>query len=406
MIWKGFFNSTTKFTSLIKENVMNLTDLNGYNEKEFEANLDEGLKPFLITYLFDKDLQSGQHHLAENYPRKCVAMSDTDSLFVKSDMLITILSETINKEVIVPSDHDLDVYMFRFISYFATLLTDYPISIMTKQHHNIKGEHRYKYKSEFLYRKILLLKTKKTYCGTITVQEGHKVEPFFDEKNLNKTSYTQPSKDFVNELVGLFTNIDKDYKLPEIFEIVSKHKETVRQLIFESKDPRVGQPKKFKAENFYDDAWSVINFIAGEIYNVFHPENKLQSGTRIFTIDLLMPQITGASKKSESDIVTEILAFYAERLPEVLYTEFERILQEENYNSSMRTYILKPTVMGIPYIGIPLGEELPDWVIDLCNIEEIVMKNVDVRSVNFLEAVGIFVDKNTKRTNVTNIIKF
>ena len=188
-----FLNSSTRLENTIVKLKDNICSLGNFNEKEMNKEFDVEIKPYLEMFLIDKSIQAYQDQLSKNYNRTTVRMSDTDSLFIVSKVLTDLIKNTINKVTIIDDRQDLDVFTFRILTYLASLMTDSHLTVMAHNMYNIGDEHRYKYKSEYFYRKLLLLKVKKTYIGLLTVQEGYKIPVSVDEKNIRKTSYTKPS---------------------------------------------------------------------------------------------------------------------------------------------------------------------------------------------------------------------
>lgn len=326
----------------------------------------------------------------------------TDSLFLKTPLLTGIIRKTL--EELRPDEdfHNISTYLFRFLGYFGSTYSGHLLKIMDDRHwHTGKG--RYKYKSEYFYEKILLLKAKKTYVGLMSVQEGFKIPIQYDEKNLEKTSYSKASRAFIKELTQEILNLDKDtLDFSAIFEIVIKHKNSIIQSILDL-DVSSGSPKKFKNKNEYDAPFGQANFVAGEIFNIFYKEEAYISGEGYATFDLITPKIKAGKNVSEADIVTQILNFYQDYLQKDKFLILYNILVNNTY-PEMRDYFIKN--LGIPYIGFKRNEPIKEEFLDLIDIESVVMKNIDSRGVNFLEAIGIFVDEKTGSAEITNIINF
>jgi len=399
-----FLSSSSKLEDSIVTLKDNLCSLNDFNEKEMDNYFDEHLADYFKMYLFDWSIQGEQDNLARNYTRTCVMVSDTDSLFVSSPALTNLVKDTISSVVTIEDPQDLDVFTFRILTYVGTLTTGFQLSDTTHNCYMIGDNHKYKYKSEYFYPKMLLLKVKKTYLGLCTVQEGYKIPPFVDEKNIKKTSYTSSSTDFVMDLCSLFIDRNKEFDYKETFDLIDRHKDKIRTKILDDLDSSIGKPLTYKTANNYDDPFRVANFLAGEFYNILHPYNKLPSSSKCNSLDLLMPVgLTGGTKINLDFNIKTILEFYSEKLPAEMFEHLNIIMTTESY-PSMRDKILN--LGGIPYIGVPKGEQIPSYLLPLIDVDSLVMKNIDVRSENFLEAVGIYVNVNSKGSNITNIIKF
>ena len=400
---KTFLESSDRLENLIRSMADNVCSLEGFKEKEFTKTMDNEFKDIFIELLVDKFIQHDCDYLCCNFERTTVMMSDTDSLFVKSPTLTNLLANTITSVVDITDRQDLDVFTFRLLSYLGGAMFGFLLNKLTTEVHNSGENVTFEYKSEFFYPKLLLLPAKKTYIGLCTVQEGYKIPPFVDEKNIKKTSYTKPSTDFVLDLCSNFIDVNKEFSYAETFNTVEKHKDNVRDLI-RSGSTLPGTPFKFKQAREYADPYSQSNFIGGEFYNILYPYNKLPSGSPCNSVELLLPDnLTKGKNLNEEENAQIIADYYKEYLPENMSQTLDHILLGDGY-PEMRDVILR--YGGIPYIGIPKGSDIPDYLIELIDIEKMVQKNIDIRSVNFLNAVGIHVDSSSRGDKITNIISF
>jgi hypothetical protein len=403
----NFLKSSTYIKRYIIENVDNICNLNNFNEKKLFSDLDRDLLPYLENFLYDDHIQSNQHELATKYKRSVVLASDTDSLFVESKELTNLIIETIKETNPESSAHDVSVYTFRLLTYLGSRLTGYQLDKMAVKHHNVT-EHRFQYKSEYFYERILFLPVKKTYIGIMSVQEGYKIDPVVDAKNITKTSYTKPSTEFIMDIINEVMDLSKKFNYAPIFKIIEDNRQKIRDMLLVDHNPEAGNPFKYKTADNYENAYSEANFIAGELYNIFYPGNTIPSGTRCFRLDLIKPPIKIGKNSKEEDIKEAIIKFYEDRISDIeggqTFIEIIRdLLYDPDLDPDMCAYIVKNG--GIPYIGIPQGETIPAVFQALLDVDTIIQKNIDVRSVNFLKALGIYVDENSKRTKITNVIR-
>lgn len=399
-----FLDDNTWLEHYIRSGHANVCDLEKFNEKEMDKYLDANLLPYIQTLVYDRVIPHDNDSLCRNYDRTTVLMSDTDSLFVKTKRLTDFLKRTIH-DVSSAEGQDLDVFTFRILTYLGTKVTRHALNIQAAVN-RIGQDNGFKYKSEMYYPKILLLPIRKTYTGMCTVREGYKIPPFLDMKNIVKTSYTKPSTDFIKELCSTFTDVDKKFSYADTFTLIEKHKNKIRNIIQVDKDATVGRPLRYKNREAYASPFSIANFLAGEMYNIFHPRDRLPPGSRCNSVDLVLPTgLTGGRNLDEERNIQIMIEYYSQYLNEEELNIFEGIMSScESTYLEMREYILKQG--GIPYIGIPHGETIPDNYLGMVDVESLVMKNIDSRSVNFLAAVGIYVDENSKGSTITNLINF
>lgn len=394
-----FLKDSPVIREIIIDNKDNICNLESFNEKEMNEIFDEKFLPFIQYFLYDRAIQKNQNDLVTNYPRTTVVISDTDSMFIKSKPLTDDIKNTITDVTENIERHDLETFTFRILTYLTTQLTKFQLDFMAKNHHRIK-EHFYNYKSEYFYRKLINFTAKKTYAGLCTVQEGYKIPPFLDEKNLSKTSYTGFSVNLVLELINNLLNSDKfSYKI--VFDYLDSKKKEAMELIITEKDFSLGSPFKYKTADNYENPYAVSNFIAGEIYNIFHPDDRIQSGTRCFKLDFKATNLKFKRNASDEEKIEQILNYYEDKLPEYHYEILKKTLSE--HDNGMRTLILKNS--GIPYIGIPENGEIEEWMVQFINVELLVSKNIDTRTTSLLEAIGVYVNSNTNMTNISRIIR-
>ena len=121
-------------TNFLTENQDNILSLDKFNEKEFIKELSKIFSPLLSILVFDSSTQENQDDLCNNYTRQIVLMSDTDSLFLKTDVMTSLIKNKIQELRPDEHFHDISTYLFRFLSYFGSLYTDYSLNIMDKRH--------------------------------------------------------------------------------------------------------------------------------------------------------------------------------------------------------------------------------------------------------------------------------
>ncbi len=395
-------DSTKDILLHTKDNLFSPTD---YNEKAFVKDLNESYIVGFRALVFDKFIQNGQTDLCSNYDRSCVLMSDTDSIFVKMHKMATFL-EKFTKENedsigVIEDPQMFQAYLFRYMSYLFTSITTSVLDIVVKEHYNSINKGEYIYKSEFLYRKILLFKTKKTYGGIVTIKEGRKVPMYLDKKNIEKVSYSRLSTKYAVSLLNEIVDVNKDFSYSNIFKLVDESKQNILNLIDTGDSVPYGKPVKYKNESNYKDALTNSTFLACHTYNELFPLAQINSGEKCVIIELNLPKL---KIKDEQEKIDAIINFYKEMEVSDEIIEFvERNLND--IGSKLHEHILKNC--GIPYIALPASNtEHISHFRKLINREKTIQNNIDNRGINFLEAIGIYTFKNTNVTEISNIVRF
>lgn len=307
-----FIKDTNLFDYMIRLDFENFVS-NKYNEHQFSEK-NNNVKELLELLVFDDYLQSDLLDLADNYKRSTVMLSDTDSTFcVSNEIFNEIMSSFINicNENNIKFDSDLDykTHSFKIIMFIGSAMSDYFLKTIAGEKYQNSKDNRWKLKSEFLYNKILLMKVKKTYIGSILSQEGIRLTPMkLDNKNteLVRSRYNFITKDFLKDFYNvLIMDESKDIDVKSLLDVVDNYNDKFDSI---SKDylecSKLGTRSEFKLTTAYkNDPFTVYQYKACATFNCLFPEYKTLPGDKVS----LMPVSAVPAFKYESIVNLEEL---------------------------------------------------------------------------------------------------
>lgn len=255
-----------------------------YDEHKFkEKNVN--IRKILNTFVYDDFLQSELLDLCDNYKRSTVMLSDTDSTFCVSTVVFdnivkSLKEECSSKGFSFNSELDYAVNAFKIIMFIGESMSRFFLDKLGGSEYQNSMDNRWSLKSEFLYDRILLLKVKKTYTGSIVSQEGIRLKPKkIDHKNneIVRSLYSSLTKDFLKDiLIELLMKDDSDASIYKILEILENHKEKLNKTLMNHVEcSKLGTRADFKSEAAYkNDAISVWQYKAAVTFNALFPEVK------------------------------------------------------------------------------------------------------------------------------------
>ncbi len=340
--------------------------------------------------------------LVENFPRKTVMLSDTDSAYPN----YTILGPWIDKEIIncdieqfkvkfpVASNEGLyGLYKFNVLAVLGEAVTETILKLKADTFWN-SGIDKYSWKTE---NSMILLNTsgKKLYAYKSVVNEGVPASAGdISAKGFDKAVYSPYSRANQFKVIDILLDSKSD---EEMYGKVLRHifdtQIEVKELIV-SGDLRVYAPVKSRFAEYYEnpEQWqSIISRVNEALYDV-HAEN----GERQAYIKLIIPKVS--VKLEGNERLTAWLDFVKSKSPD-LGLRLENVCRE---NSLIRETITKS---GFKSIGIPLSAgSIPTDLIPLIDIEETVGMNTISRISLWLEVIGIEVT-NTHRVGAVEFVE-
>lgn len=287
--FKKLIDDTDVFSKMIENDFENFTS-DKYNEHSFKEKSLLFRKVF-ECFVYDHFLQTDLLDLVDNYKRSTVMLTDTDSTFcvtpVVFDGIYNSLEGLLQKHNINDlSVLDKKVHSFKMIMFIGETMSDFFLKRLAGPEYQNSKDNRWKLKSEFLYHKILLLKVKKTYFGSILSQEGIRLTPMkLDNKNTEvvRSSYNHITKDFLKEFYNeMVMGEERGLDIYKLIDIIDKYNEVFDK---ESKNyvslSKLGTRSDYKLEIAYkNDPITVYQYKAAELFNCLFPEIKHTPGSK------------------------------------------------------------------------------------------------------------------------------
>ena len=404
----SYLNEIEKFLKdaniekVIKDNIDNLANIEKYDQGKFIDNILNSDIKYIKELVYDNHIQTDIADVVDK-PRKAVLTTDTDSVFIKVEKLTSYLSDIISKLTNLTDKQDIEIVVFRIISFITGHCTDAFLEQMNKYHHNNPSNKVFKYKSEYFYRRLFILKSKKTYFGLLTVQEGYKIPIDIDKKNLSKTSFPNISKELLNELSDYIAKSDK-LSIVKLYNIYEKYKNIIKERVNKG-DYTLGTPGTFRFSDNFKFPYSQNTYLAGNIYNILFPIDSFNSPEKEHIFNLLLPKIDNYNKLSEKEKIEALKNHYIKIMPEDIFNKFSNLL-DCNDSSNIDLYNMKQWVIkeaGIKYIGVK--NYIPDWLIPIIDVNLLTKKNIDAYASRIMEALDIHINSLNGIKEITPIIK-
>lgn len=338
------------FYNMISNDFENYIDPS-YSEKKFKAASTIYIN-LMKDFVFDDFLQADLLDLCDNYKREVVKLSDTDSTFcVANDIfnkITSIIKQLCNERGLSFTEDEYGIHAFKSIMVIGENMSDFFLNTIAGPKYQNSKNNKWKLKSEFLYKKILLLKVKKTYLGSIISQEGIPLIPAkFDTKNTEiiRSRYAPLTRSFLqeffNELVMSDTELDI-FKLLDIKEkYVQKFYEEIKDV---KKASRLGTRADFKLPSAYkNDPFSVYQFKAAFTFNTLYPEFKTLPSDKTMIMQLKeFPEFKYERRVKKDEFINDVQP-YGEFL-NLINTKFKKEMIDLH---NLETYIEEKKIRSI-----------------------------------------------------------
>lgn len=342
--------------------------------------------------------------------RKSIITIDTDSNFINLDKYVIDVSEMLDL------DRTNESQQMTVMNIFINITTDVLAKTFWKLTTNMGLIDRCKpiinMKSEFIYRRIMLTRNKKSYGGIVTGELGKLLsKPVLDIKGLSirKTSVPKKIRKQFTEILKTDILEAKDIdlrKITEKYDAIGADIETS----LKSGSTEYLIPKNLEIIESYKTPDTIEAVRATILWNALEPDNTIVPPEKI-NIVKLNPDITQAFANLDSLDKLDAIAADPSSRPELVelirkHPEKARIIAKTIYNvgKSDNTGI-DISRFGMSCIAVPKGfEALPDYLIPLIDYQSMVNNNM-TNGYILLESLGIYVCDIKTVKYKTNIIK-
>ena len=326
-----------------------------YNPNKVPDSIKEyadQLKDIYLRYVYVKFLFTDRIYKLKNFPRWVVTVIDTDSNILSLD---TFMEYCLNNLKIGEYGRDPWNNVFIAINTITYVITAVITSALLYygEMSNVeeKIRPRYEMKNEFFFSNLVLAKVKKRYLSKVLLREGNRLKkPKYDIKGFDfkKSSTSEDASNF-------FMHIVKDLILePDIVDIkkimveLQSFRSEIRKSLEkgDSKYLTIGSAKELNA---YADPEKMQGIRGALAWNILYPDKAVDLPTKlsilktnIYSLDMIKDL-----EKTDPELY--------QRIKEGIFQDQTGMFIKHNKNG-------KTTVEGLSVLGIPRGQEIPEWI--------------------------------------------
>lgn len=320
-------------------------------------------------------IESGEVNVSE--PKQKVEEYD----FLNDDMIE--VDRLIDPMIIIPQD-GLRYSIINILAYcIGVLVNDYMDKYCTNAHSNNERACLISLKNEFLFKRVLIVKTaKKHYASKMELQEGNVIP---EEKSLDIKGMEAFVKSSMNPAIQarlkkvLYDDILNSETIDQVQ--VLRDIAMVEKEIFDSinnGEKRFFKPVKVKSLASYENPMRIQGIVASYAYNALH-----EPGTEALDLSI---------RNSVDVVKVDMSMKNIDRIRDTFPGVYER---------AIALFKTKEFATGISSIAIPLNEPVPGWVLPFIEYATIINDNVSGFPI---ESIGLY--RGSSNNNSTNIISF
>jgi hypothetical protein len=392
-----FKNNLFEFLNL--ESILDITagciseEFTNYEKppEDIKENVDM-FTALLMQYVYYPHLLEDRFTRMMDMERSSALLADTDSCFVH----IHPFYEHIEKhfDLGAPS-HDKTIYVSSIITkVLGDVLAD-SMSLITKNLNIPEEERRHiLLKNEFLYSRLIMTPVKKTYFGSVILQEGHRLDPpDFDMKGLQlkKTTTNRVTREFFLPLLRTEIAEADNIDLRSFVGKYIEYEEQINNGIVEERSNTFSLPKTYKNAKAFAAPFTQMAFRGGLVWNALYPDSSHQSHSKVFCIKLLPQKVEEFQELFES-------------IPE---SYFEDIDIDHAFNTIAEVVYGNPEMAKYEFdtITLPMNRpRIPKWLIPFINIDGMVHANMSA-AFQILHSIGVNTVEYNANVHMTSLLK-
>lgn len=351
--FKSQFDEVLKYNKWISKEMF----LNPYSiPKVIEKEIDK-LRSYVNKFVYLRYLTPDSIFKLNNHKRNTVLLVDTDSNMIHADLFVSFVinelfpSETFGRD---------KLYNEMILCNILAALLDKPVQDTLdyySERHNIDEEARKELtmKNEFMFKRFILMLTKKRYAASVLLREGNIMVPMHTEiKGMDfiKAGVSDDVEKRFKKMLEDHLLFSEDLELHELMKDIKRFEKDIYH------DLKQGGIKYLKQQQFKDggyknmaSAWSLPVFRGTMVWNELYPERKIYSFDKIGILKTIITDIND-------------LNIIKDKYPE----DYENIIKSI-YNNPFPEIVKA----GLKYISIPTNiKQMPDWMLEIIDYEVIV----------------------------------
>lgn len=362
-----------------------------YAERPEEAMI-ASLKEFkraVIDFCFSNNLFEDRYKRVIKNERKFVVGSDTDSVFINFNKYVL----DVTKEFKLNPENESQ--QMTIINIFISIVTDILEETFKKMTNNMGLLKEFapiiNMKSEFLFKKMLLTRNKKSYASIITAELGKLLKkPVLDVKGLS-IKKTTISKNLRKNFMGILEHSILKSKSIDLKSIIKQFDDLGVQIEESLKKGEILYllPKNLESIDGYKDPSTLEPVRGAIIWNALEPENQIVPPEKINLLKLTV------FDKNDPKLQT-----LRQKYPDK-YNTIMRIV----FNEGVENPKIDIARFGLSTIAIPKSvEHIPEYLRPLIDYKTMVNKNM-TNGFILLESLGVYTEEVKTNKYKSNIIE-
>jgi hypothetical protein len=320
--------------------------------------------------------------------RKNVVVSDTDSAFVNFSNYISESSKLLNLQ-------ENEENQLNILNVFINIVTKSLQASFEKITENMGLLNNYKpiinMKNEFVYKRIMLTRNKKSYGGMIESELGKMLKnPVSDIKGLSikKSSVSKVLREKFTEILEEDVLKSESVNLSEIIKKFDKLGLEI-ELSLKKGETAFLLPKNIETIDGYKDP-SMQEPVRGVlIWNALEPENQIVPPEKINIVKL-------KNFEKDSPELLKLKESYPEKYNSIMRVVFNEGVSKPNIDISR---------FGLSVIAIPKSaEKIPNYILPFIDYQSMVNNNM-TNGYIVLESLGIYTEEVKTTKYKSNIIE-
>jgi hypothetical protein len=362
-----------------------------YLETPEEAMMEKlaAFKDTIVEFCFSDIIFEDRFKRAVKTPRKNIIGADTDSNFINLNNYVIEVSKMLQL------DRSNGVQQMTVMNIFIDIITTVLEKIFWKLTGNmgIPEEHRKNIamKSEFLYRRIMTTRNKKSYSGSIIGELGRLLsKPVLDIKGLSIRKTNVPKK-LRKQFTEILTNDVLNAEKIDLKSIITKFDALGHQVedSLRAGDIEYSLPKSLEQFTNYKDP-STLEPVRGTlIWNALEPEQQIVPPEKVN-----MLKIKAVDKNSKE--LLQLKQTHPDKYNTIMRVVFNEGVAEPKIDISR---------FGLSSIAIPKSVvKIPDYLLPMIDYQSMVNNNM-TNGYIILESLGIYTEEVKTTKYKSNIIE-
>lgn len=362
-----------------------------YSETPEEAMITplEEFRSALIDFCFSDMIFEDRFRRVMKDTRDVIVASDTDSIFIN---LNNYVIETTQKFHLDKNNKDQQMTV---MNVFVNLITEALEKTMDRLTGNMgmldEFKHIVSMKSEFLYKRMLLTRNKKSYGGLIVAELGRLLnKPVLDIKGLSIKKTTM-SKKLRNEFTKILHEDILESDQINLKSIINKFDEIGLEIEESLKKGELvySIPKSIELFESYKNP-STLEAVRGAIaWNALEPDQTIVPPEKVNLLKL-------TTIEKDSPGMLSLKNNYPEKYEAIMKAVF---------NEGVENPVIDISRFGFNVVSLPKDlDRVPDYLIPLIDYKTIVNNNVSNGYI-LLESLGIYTEEVQTTKYKSNIIE-